>query len=294
MKKHALLIPNLFLLILCISCNYSNSISLKFIKTGEIGEYGTELPGKFRYPQGMAIGPDNSIQIVDNTNKRIQVFNDESLEYIRQYSGDYFYPISIAIDTNGKSFVTEYGDNVFVFDNSGSPITNFSTKASGDRPFPYGISIDPKSHYVIVANNPTENSRISVWTQTGDLVKYWLSPKVYNLWVSSESKIYAACWDKIIVYDIEGNILRQIATEYSVISITGDNDNHLFVTYYYYNMVQAYDQSNGDLLGEYMLPAGENPPQPYSGNFFCIVCSGKYVFVTDRVNHKIIRLSINV
>jgi DNA-binding beta-propeller fold protein YncE len=293
MKKDIFRIYLLLFSICFLSCNPENSSNISLTNDGELGEYGSGSHGKFQYPQGMAIGLGNEIHIVDNTNKCIQVFDIDSLKYVREYSGNYFYPIAVAIDEVGESYVTDYGDAVLAFNSTGSQINKFSTKESGDRPFPYGISIDPKSQNIVVANNPTENSRISVWTQSGKFVNVWSSPKVFSVWVSSKSEIYAACWDKIIVYDMEGNILSQINTDYSVIGITGDNSNHLYVTYYYENKVQAYNQSSGSLICEFSLPSGDIPVQPYSGNYYGITSTSKYIFVTDRVNHKVIRLLIS-
>lgn len=269
---------------------------ISFTENGEIGKFGT-LKGQFKYPQGIAVNQqEREVHVVDNTNKRIQVFDVDSLQFIRSYASDkIFYPIDVAIDKNGNSYVTSYGAEVVYFDYKGIYKGIFSTESTGARSWPEGLFCDLSKNLLVIAGAATENSRISTW-RNEELIKYWSSQGSSDVWVSSDSKIWVAAWDKVIVYDSDGKLLDSFPVDYGALSITGDNLGHIFITYYYANKVDAYaSDGSGRKLGAYYFKPGVTPKQPYSGHHFSVAyASPGYLFVTNRVNHSVTRLKIMV
>ena len=51
------------------------TIHISFREVGSLGGFGTNI-GSFRYPQGLSVGPSGELHVVDNTNRRIQVFEN--------------------------------------------------------------------------------------------------------------------------------------------------------------------------------------------------------------------------
>ncbi|MBM3837256.1 MAG: hypothetical protein FJ398_04705 [Verrucomicrobia bacterium] len=112
--------------------------------------------GLFEYPQGMGLAGNGELHVVDDTNRRVQVFDRETCAYKRQYADGLYYPNDVAIDRAGNAYVSEYGASIYAYAADGKAVRNFSTEPSGARPFPGGISIDPTSGNLVVAGAPTE------------------------------------------------------------------------------------------------------------------------------------------
>lgn len=268
-------------------------LSLDFVLDGEIGSEGSAY-GFFKYPQGMAIDEKNrELHIIDNGNKRIQIFSLSSLKPIgMHFSNKYFYPIDLALDSNGNSYISDYGDQIVVLDGQGTDLGVISMLPTGSRPSPSGVYFDKVNNVLVVAGSPTEKGRISVWMNR-QLYRFWSATNPYDVWVSSQSLIYSAEWDHISVYNYNGSIVSRIPTDYGVVGITGDNKGIVFVTYYYSAKVDAYLVANGLKVGTYKFPLHDTPAQPYSGHHFDLVYDPQgYLFVTNRSKHSVSRLKI--
>ena len=282
------------IIILFLSIVSDVSFSLDFVPDGEIGGEGVTY-GYFRYPQGMAIDDNKrELHIVDNENKRIQIFALSNLKPIgMHFSNKYFYPIDLAIDPEGNSYISDYGDQLVLLDDQGVELGVMSMLPTGDRPQPKGLYFDKTNKVLVVAQAPTENGRISVW-RDGKLISYWKAARPYDVWVSGSSYIFVAEWDHVAVYDYYGKLLSKISTDYGAVGITGNDKGLIFVTYYYSAQVDAFLIQTGGKVGTYRFPDQSTPSQPYSGHHFDLVYDSQgYLFATNRAKHSVSRLKIH-
>ena len=73
-------------------------------------------PACFNRAEGLAIGPDDAVYVVDSCNHRIQVF-DVAGKFLRAHGqagsnpGDFSYPYDIRVDSDGNQFVCEFGNS---------------------------------------------------------------------------------------------------------------------------------------------------------------------------------------
>jgi len=277
-------------------------LPVNFEAAGDFGGKGTGS-GKFQYPQGMAVDHNGSIHVVDNTNKRVQVFREQVRAGVVEYVFDRaygtktrdaqpFFPSDVALDSLGNAYLSEYGDRISVYDQFGKYWRGFSTELAGERPWNGGLYVDRTSGNVVVTGAPGENGRISIWTPEGKLQRVWNAHKPCDVWIPREGGIlFVAAWDRVSTYDTSGNLRGEFDTPSGAVSITGDEAGRVYVTFKSANEVRAYS-TRGNLLGAYALPGGPIPAQPYSGDHYSVVYAGGFLFATDRVNHKVVRLKV--
>jgi hypothetical protein len=168
-------------------------------------------------------------------------------------------------------------------------LRNFTLRS---RASPEGICIDPTSGNLVVAEAPTEDSRISVWTSGGTLVRSWVpATGTYDVWVSASGEVFAAAYGGIYRYNSTGALLGQFLPRHQAAALGGDDAGILYVTYFDHESVDAYS-IDGELQCSYeMTPCSLEPP--YSGFTFGVNYSGpNQLFVTDRATHKVARLKI--
>lgn len=276
--------------------------SVKFEPAGDFGGNGTEN-GKFQYPQGIAVDHNGSVHVVDNTNKRVQVFKEQIRSGVVEHVFDRAYgtktkeaqpsyPNDVALDSLGNAYLSEYGDQISVYDQFGRFCRGFSTELAGDRPWNGGLHVDPASGNLVVTGAPGENGRISIWTPEGKIQRVWSAHKPCDVWIPEKGGIlFVAAWDRVSTYDTSGNLRGEFDTPIGAVSITGDEDGRIYVTFKRANEVRVYS-TRGDLLGTCALPDGPVPAQPYSGDHYSVAYAGGFLFATDRVNHKVVRLKV--
>ena len=102
------------------------------------------------------------------SNSRIQVFTDNG-QFLKQIGrsgsgkGELNWPAMIAIDSEDKVYVIEFGNHrVSVFTSDGDYLTSFGTYGNGPQQFkdPHGITVD-KSGMVYVCDY--SNNRVQVF-----------------------------------------------------------------------------------------------------------------------------------
>jgi DNA-binding beta-propeller fold protein YncE len=196
----------------------------------------------------------------------------------------------VAVDAQGVSYVSAYAaESISVYAPDGSYLRSFPLRS---RASPEGLSIDPASGNLVVAEAPTEESRISVWTPAGTLVRSWIpATGTYDVWVSGAGEVFCAARGGIYRYSSTGVLLDQFTPRHSASAICGDDAGIIYVTYFDHESVDAYSL-NGELQCTYEMMSC-SLEQPYSGFTFGVTYSGpNQLFVTDRANHKVIRLEI--
>ena len=108
------------------------------------------------------------LYVVDEGNKRIQVFQQDDKFAFTFGSkgsniGQFLIPVKIAIDTENKVFVSDYGGNhISIFSHTGS----FISRITCDKP--YAITVAPDGH--IIAGCGGDDNKIRVWSPTHQLI----------------------------------------------------------------------------------------------------------------------------
>jgi len=127
-------------------------------------------------PVGLAIGPDGNLYVPDTHYNRVVVYSPQG-RLLRQWGsfgrehGQFIYPTDIAFDSQGRIFVSEYGDNdrVQVFDSAGAWLYQFGGFGRGDGEFsrPQSLLIDGDLVYITDACN----HRLCVFKTDGKFVR---------------------------------------------------------------------------------------------------------------------------
>ena len=148
------------------------------------GSFGSDT-GKFNDAWGIAVDAGGNIYVADTFNHRIQKFDSQG-NFLFSWgtpgvstapgsgrSTIFFGPRAIAIDKQGRLFVTDTGNKrVQVFDGEGNFIAQFGKSGSGEGEFnePVGISFDQAGN-IYVAD--TWNQRIQVFDSSFKFVRAW-------------------------------------------------------------------------------------------------------------------------
>jgi DNA-binding beta-propeller fold protein YncE len=151
--------------------------------------------GLFRRPHGLTIGPDDSLYTTDDSDHTVRKFTPEgtllmtlgtsgrpsdtgatSVDFrtILRSAGPFHYPTSVALAPDGEIYVADgYGNaRIHKFAPDGRLILSWGQPGGGPGEFriPHGIAVNARGD-VYVADR--ENSRIQVFSPTGELLAEW-------------------------------------------------------------------------------------------------------------------------
>ena len=178
---------------------------------------------KFNQPRDVAIGPNDEVVIVDDTNKEAVIF-DKDLKLIRTFgqgSGDskLNYPVGVAVGHNVIA-VSEFNDHVVKkFSLQGDYLSKIGSRGSEDGQFinPYGLCFNSKGLLYVVDHG---NCRIQVFRENVFLFKF--GSKGHNLGkfqvpyciaVDSSDQVYVTDLSKdsgISVFSENGHFIKRI------------------------------------------------------------------------------------
>ncbi|MDP2181527.1 MAG: 6-bladed beta-propeller [Actinomycetota bacterium] len=133
---------------------------LRFGSTAQANQM-VDAPGKFYFPNGVVVAPDNKLMVGDSNNRRVQVFS----------TGGHFgslirtggIPRGMVIDPEKRLYVVDaLSHMVDVFDLEGKRIVSFGREGVGPGEFRYAndISLDKAGHIYV---SDRENHQIQVW-----------------------------------------------------------------------------------------------------------------------------------
>lgn len=118
--------------------------------------------GEFNRPEGLGLGPDDSVFVADSCNHRIEVFSAEG-KFLRTFgragaaTGEFSYPYDVKLDSQGNRFVCEFGNSRITVLDSAEKVVEVVGKAGGapgEFANPWGIAFDSKGNlYVADAMN---------------------------------------------------------------------------------------------------------------------------------------------
>ncbi len=127
-------------------------------KVGEIGTRGSAA-GDFNVPLAAAMGPDDSLHVLDSGNFRVQIFDQEG-RFLRSFGqvgaglGNLARPRGLAIDGEGNIYVADASfGNFQIFNNKGELLLPIGKISREDGPGHFaliaGIAVDEKGHIFV-------------------------------------------------------------------------------------------------------------------------------------------------
>jgi sugar lactone lactonase YvrE len=129
-----------------------------FVSFGTSGD----RDGEFNRPEGVAIGPGDTVYVADSCNHRIQVFTREG-KWVRTHgrpgraAGELSYPYDIRLDAEGRQYVCEFGNSrIQVFDAKDKLLEVIGGAGIQPGQFnnPWSIALDSKGNlYVADSGN---------------------------------------------------------------------------------------------------------------------------------------------
>jgi len=141
---------------------------------GDAKKLQTVSPGKLNEPNGIAIGPDDMVYVMDTWNGRVQVFNSNGrVKKIISNDDSFWGPREIAVDPSGISYVADTGKHRIVkFGPKGEKLTVWGVKGekAGQLNEPIGLALDQAGNLYVADRL---NFRIQVFTSEGQYLRQW-------------------------------------------------------------------------------------------------------------------------
>jgi DNA-binding beta-propeller fold protein YncE len=153
-----------------VTDDYSTAGVVAFSPQGSVlTQWGSPRSGlgQFWFPEGVAIGPDDIVIVVDRNNDRVEEFSERGT-FVRQWgrlgsrNGEFQLPCSVATNRQGKIYVTdEVNSRIQKFSAHGVYLAQWST------PSPCGIALDENGNaYVSSSTYRTITSTIQMATRS--------------------------------------------------------------------------------------------------------------------------------
>ena len=214
--------------------------------------------GQFNNPIGLSIANTGEVYVADNTNHRIQWFNEKG-EYLGQYgnfgsgNGQFMYPWDVAVSAAGQVFVADRNNNrIQKFDEIGGYLGQWSTAGN-----PEGVAVSLQGHIFVSA---ALSSQIERFNSNGDLLLQW------GGYGSGDGQFY------------------------SPLGISVDENDHVYVVDEQLHRVQRFDAAGayqtqwggqGSSAGQFEYPRG------------VVVSASGHVYIADQENDRIQRFDID-
>lgn len=192
------------------------------------GEKGSG-PGQFAFegPQGVRVGPDHNVYVIDEGNHRTQVFTPQG-DYVREWGGfgsadqpgRFNFPSDLVFSPEGNIYVSDsLNDRIQVFDPGLNFLFAFGTTGFGRGQLnaPRGLAFDAAGELYVADEL---NGRVQVFDGQGNFLRQWGQagsddPGRFNvivgLDVDEANDVYVADGfnHRVQVFDEQGNFLRQ-------------------------------------------------------------------------------------
>jgi DNA-binding beta-propeller fold protein YncE len=215
---------------------------------GDAKKLTSEALGKMHEPNGVAIGPNDNVYVIDTWNNRIQIFSSKGGSKAAYTADDgFFAPREIAVDPTGVFYVADTGKHRIVkFDKDRKKVMAWGMKGDKEGQFnePIGLAIDQGGN-VYVADRL--NFRIQVFSSGGQFVRQWKvkgwSPDQIDMEPhlaldQAHGLLYATDGrgKKVYCYKLDGTLVTTLETNttgaplfYVPIGVAVDKDGNIYV-----------------------------------------------------------------
>ncbi|HEX2959933.1 MAG TPA: hypothetical protein VHO70_24065 [Chitinispirillaceae bacterium] len=181
-------------------------------------------------PCDISISSDDNIYIVDQGSDSVKVF-DSNMHSIRQFGSSILsYPQNVAIGNNGFSYVANYDMKcdcyaIFIFDSTGNIIDTISLLSQL-------TDIDVQNGLM---NTLTDDHIVSIYSESGSLQRSWNLNSHDGRCIAGDTNIIVigagmplSNMNRVIIFDIMGNMQSLQMLPYTPVSIAYDNKNRYF------------------------------------------------------------------
>jgi DNA-binding beta-propeller fold protein YncE len=155
--------------------------------------------GNFSNPWGVAIGPDGTVFVTDESNNRIQKFGADGA-YVGEWSTGFdTNPVGIAIDPAGVVYVSlHHIHQIAKYTTSGALLGTFGSGDPGPAQIGYPVGIALGDNKVYVASSYFD--KIQVFTPDGSYLGGWSVSFPYGVQVDAAQNVYVSSYSTWLVY----------------------------------------------------------------------------------------------
>ncbi|KAI8509842.1 hypothetical protein Bbelb_122700 [Branchiostoma belcheri] len=183
-----------------------------------IRQKGKEV-GELIGPAGVAVDKDGNIAVVEQVNKRVQVFNANTGESLRSFPVEGEKPFGIDVDSEGRFLVTSWGENFGLrrFSKEGELLNTLKPDCMHS---PHGVTVLKDGRMVVA--DPNQHSCLLLQPD-GSLIreigKGQLQKPVYVSVDESRDVMFVtdSPAHKVVAFDLDGNLKFDFGRQ-------GDND----------------------------------------------------------------------
>ncbi len=200
-----------------------------FQYTHTIGRKEFSGPG-FDHPIDLAIGREGALYVLNRPREDYPYSAHVTVctmggDYVSEFGGageedgQFIWPISIALDSDGKVYVADQWLNrISIFENHGEFQGKWGTSGAGDGHLdhPFGITFDREDNLFVIDSN---NNRVQKFTKDGKFLLKWgkegSGPSQFNLpWgiaIDLHGDVYVADWgnNRVQKFSPDGEFLAE-------------------------------------------------------------------------------------